>query len=86
MVHTRTELEGMPMAELRKLGAAVGAKDTRKSELIAEIIAKQAGPKETNDLIDQMHLKQGDVVETYKLRDRILERLGKLRALEQGEG
>ena len=34
----REELEKLPMQELRKIGDVLGVKDTKKSELIDEII------------------------------------------------
>jgi len=39
--YTEDELKAMKMKELRKIGAPLGAADTKKSELIDEIIAKQ---------------------------------------------
>jgi hypothetical protein len=39
--YTREELEKMGMKELRKIGARIGAEDTKKSELINEILEKQ---------------------------------------------
>lgn len=39
--HTREELEDKKMSELRDIGDPLGAKDTKKSELIEEILEKQ---------------------------------------------
>ena len=39
--YTEEELNGMKMKELRKIGAPLGATDTKKSELIDEILDKQ---------------------------------------------
>jgi hypothetical protein len=40
-VYTKKELEGLKMDKLRKIGKPLGAKDTKKSELIAEILKAQ---------------------------------------------
>jgi len=40
-IYERHELEKKKMSELRKIGAPLGAKDTKKSELIEEILNKQ---------------------------------------------
>jgi hypothetical protein len=37
----KTELLKLPMAELRKIGSMLGAKDTKKSELVEEILNKE---------------------------------------------
>jgi len=39
--YTREELEKKSMSELREIGTPIGAKDTKKSELIDEILEKQ---------------------------------------------
>jgi len=39
--YTEDELNSMNMKELRKIGEPLGAKDTKKSELIAEILEMQ---------------------------------------------
>ena len=39
--HTEDELNAMKMKELRSIGKPLGAKDTKKSELIAEILVLQ---------------------------------------------
>ena len=39
--YTKEDLEAMKMSELRKIGKPIGAKDTKKSELISEIIEFQ---------------------------------------------
>lgn len=39
--HTKEELEKMGMKEVREIGDIYGVKDTKKSELIEEIIKKQ---------------------------------------------
>jgi len=40
-LYEKSELEKMKMSELRKIGAPLGAYDTKKSELIEEILEKQ---------------------------------------------
>jgi hypothetical protein len=37
-LHEKSYLEKLPMDELRKIGDPLGAKDTKKSELISEIL------------------------------------------------
>lgn len=39
--YTEDELNAMRMSELRRIGRPLGAKDTKKSELIAEILELQ---------------------------------------------
>ncbi|MHA1852563.1 MAG: DUF7440 family protein [Candidatus Heimdallarchaeaceae archaeon] len=39
--YTKEELEKLSMKELRKIGKPLGAADTKKSELIDEILEKQ---------------------------------------------
>lgn len=78
----RKELEKLSMSELRKIGAPLGAKDTKKSELIDEILAASGKAEDTMYIITQLGLLEGDVIETYKLRPKILEKLNKLYKLE----
>jgi len=41
ILHERSHLESLSMSDLREIGYKVGAKDTKKSELIEEIIEKE---------------------------------------------
>ena len=41
MISRKIELTKLPMSELREIGYKVGAKDSKKSELIEEIIEKE---------------------------------------------
>lgn len=41
--YSRDDLEKLKMDELREIGEPLGARDTKKSELIDEIIEKQGG-------------------------------------------
>ena len=41
-IHERRYLESLPMDELRKIGDPLGAKDTKKSELVSEILIKES--------------------------------------------
>jgi hypothetical protein len=84
MAYSRQELEAMKMADIRKIGAEIGAKDTDKGDLINEILAKQPGQDDTGQLIEEIKIRQGDTVRTYDLRDRILAKLEKLKGLEGG--
>jgi hypothetical protein len=84
VMYSREELEKMKMADLQKVGRESGAKDTDKKELVNEILSKQAGSGNTNDLIKEIEARKGDLVRTYDLRDRILERLNVLKSLEGG--
>lgn len=88
MVYSRAYLETLKMSELRKIGEPIGARDTSKSELIDEILVKQPRTKELSDtqqLISELSQTEGNFVETYELRERILERLKKLKKLELKE-
>ena len=40
-LHERSNLEDLSMSKLREIGAPMGAKDTKKSELIEEILKKE---------------------------------------------
>jgi hypothetical protein len=42
ILHEKTYLESLPMGELRKIGTPLGAKDTKKSELVSEILKKES--------------------------------------------
>ena len=75
------------MKELREIGKPMGAYDTSKSELIQEILVKQGNSADdTKKLIDRIIGTKGDLVETYSLRDWILDKLRKLLKLEGKNG
>lgn len=86
MIYTRAILEVKKMSELREIGRPFGAKDTSKEELINEILNKQPKPKgesDTGKIISKLERFEGDFVQTYDLRYEIIEKLRKLKKLEE---
>ena len=88
MAYSRGALEIMKMSELREIGNPLGARDSSKSELIDEILSKQPKPKGESDiqkLIDKLVRFEGDIMQTYELRNEILANLGKLKNIEENK-
>lgn len=88
MTYSRASLEGLKMKELREIGDPLGASDTKKEELINEILVKQptTHKSEIDKLLEDMNRFEGDMVQTYDLRWKIIEKLNELREIKKTEG
>jgi len=84
-MYKKEELKKLKMSELREIGKKFGASDTSKSELIEEILIKQT-PGKVGELLKKLERFEGDLVETYSLRDEIIENLKRLQSYEIKEG
>jgi len=84
-MYKKEELKKLKMSELREIGKKFGASDTSKSELIEEILLKQT-PGKVGELLKKLERFEGDLVETYSLRDEIIENLKRLQSYEIKEG